>query len=76
MEKLWGKLRFFVKKQVETDVFEGQERDGRRRGRKDRGRTFPDYNPYTIRRCRDCDMNSGKGKLAFVAENEVCRGVR
>ena len=44
--------------------------------RKDRGRTFPDYNPYTIRRCRDCGMNSGKGKLAFVAENEVCRGVR
>ena len=23
---------------METDVFEGQERDGRRRGRKDRGR--------------------------------------
>ena len=39
VEKLWGKLRFFVKKQVETDVFEGQERDGRRRGRKDGGRT-------------------------------------
>ena len=39
MEKSWGKLRFFVKKQVETDVFEGQERDGRRRGRKDGGRT-------------------------------------
>ena len=37
MEKSWGKLRFFVKKQVETDVFEGQERDGRRRGREDRG---------------------------------------
>ena len=29
----------FEKKQVETDVFEGQERDGRRRGRKDGGRT-------------------------------------
>lgn len=29
----------FVKKQIETDVFEGQERDGRRRGRKDGGRT-------------------------------------
>ena len=29
----------FVKKQVETDVFEGQERDGRSRGRKDGGRT-------------------------------------
>ena len=44
--------------------------------REDRGRTFPDYNPYTIRRCRDCGMNSGKGKLAFVAENELCRGCK
>ena len=44
--------------------------------REDRGRTFPDYNPYTIRRCRDCGMNSGKGKLAFVAENEVCEACR
>ena len=83
VEKSWRRQRFFVKKQVETDVFEGQERDGRRRGRKDRGgwrkdrrRTFPDYNPYTIRRCRDCGMNSGKGKLAFVPENELCEACR
>ena len=41
-----------------------------------KGRTFPDYNPYTIRRCRDCDMNSGKGKLAFVPENEVCEACK
>ncbi|MDY3356153.1 MAG: hypothetical protein SOW79_08255 [Prevotella sp.] len=78
-KKMWKIVKIvavFVMKQVETDVFEGQERDGRRRGRKDGGRTFPDYNPYTIRRCRDCGMNSGKGKLAFVAEKEVCRGVR
>ncbi|MDY4464091.1 MAG: hypothetical protein SPE31_07165 [Prevotella sp.] len=33
------KAAVFVKKQVETDVFEGQERDGRRQGRKDGGRT-------------------------------------
>lgn len=33
------KAAVFVKNQVETDVFEGQERDGRRRGRKDGGRT-------------------------------------
>ena len=44
--------------------------------REDRGRTFPDYNPYTIRRCRDCDMNSGKDKLAFVPENELCEACR
>ncbi|MDD7159405.1 MAG: hypothetical protein PUH68_03470 [Bacteroidales bacterium] len=37
-----GKAAVFVKKQVETDVFEGQERDGRRRGRKDGGRMEED----------------------------------
>ena len=35
-------------------------------------KTFPDYNPYTIRRCRDCDIAKGKLKLAFVPDNEVC----
>ena len=55
---------------------EGEWRENGGRMEEDGGRTFPDYNPYTIRRCRDCDMNSGKGKLAFVAEKEVCRGVR
>ena len=36
-------------------------------------KTFPDYNPYTIRRCRDCDIAKGKLKLArFVPETEVC----
>ena len=35
-------------------------------------KTFPDYNPYTISRCRDCDIASGKAKLAFVPDNEVC----
>ena len=32
MKEIVGKAAVFVKKQVETDVFEGQERDGRRRG--------------------------------------------
>ena len=45
-------------------------------GGRTEGGTFPDYNPYTIRRCRDCGMNSGKGKLAFVAENELCEACR
>lgn len=36
------KAAVFVKKQVETDVFEGQERDGKRRGRKDGGRMEED----------------------------------
>lgn len=35
-------------------------------------KTVPDYNPYTIRRCRDCDIAKGKLKLAFVPENELC----
>ena len=38
------------------------------------GKSVPDYNPYTIRRCRDCDVAKGKAKLArFVPDNEVCR---
>lgn len=35
-------------------------------------KTIPDYNPYTIKRCRDCDIAKGKIKLAFVPDNEVC----
>lgn len=36
--------------------------------------TFPDYNPYSIRKCRDCDIAKGKLSLAriFVQDNEVC----
>lgn len=38
------------------------------------GKAVPDYNPYTIRRCRDCDIAKGKLKLAraFVPDNEIC----
>lgn len=35
-------------------------------------KTVPDYNPYTIRRCQDCDVAKGKLKLAFVPDNELC----
>lgn len=37
-------------------------------------KSVPDYNPYTIRRCRDCDIAKGKLKLArtFVPDNEIC----
>ena len=36
-------------------------------------KTIPDYNPYTIRRCRDCDIAKDKIKLArFAPENELC----
>ena len=39
------------------------------------GKTVPDYNPYTIRRCSTCPVAKGsKGrKLAFVPDNEVCQ---
>lgn len=38
-------------------------------------RAVPDYNPYTISRCRDCDIAKGKAKLAktFIPDNELCR---
>ena len=39
-------------------------------------KTFPDYNPYTIKRCRDCDIAKGKLNLAFVPENELCAACR
>lgn len=35
-------------------------------------KAVPDYNPYTIRQCRDCDIAKGKLKLEFVPDNEVC----
>jgi len=47
-------------------------------------KTFPDYNPYTIRRCRDCDIakatvpdgSPSGSKLVFVPENELCAACR
>lgn len=37
-------------------------------------KTVPDYNPYTIKRCRDCDIAKGKLDLDRkpVADNELC----
>ena len=46
-------------------------------------KTFPDYNPYTIRRCRDCDIAKGNGagsplslSRPFIPENELCQACR
>ena len=40
-------------------------------------KAVPDYNPYTIRRCRDCDIAKGKIKLAkFIPENDLCAACR
>lgn len=39
-------------------------------------KAFPDYNPYTIKRCRDCDIAKGKLGLAFIPENELCQACR
>ena len=37
-------------------------------------KTMPDYNPYTIRKCNDCDLAKGNLKLAkqFIPDNELC----
>ena len=39
-------------------------------------KAVPDYNPYTIKRCRDCDIAKGKTNLAFVPENQLCEACR
>lgn len=40
-------------------------------------KTFPDYNPYTIRRCNDCDIAQGKAKLAKSApDNQLCEACK
>ena len=35
-------------------------------------KSVPDYNPYTIRRCRDCDIAKGKANLAFIPDSQLC----
>ena len=42
------------------------------------GKSVPDYNPYTIRRCRDCDIAKGNLKLAktFIPDNELCEACK
>ena len=40
------------------------------------GKAMPDYNPYTIRRCRDCDIAQGKTNLAYIPDNELCAACR
>ena len=39
-------------------------------------KAMPDYNPYSIRRCNDCDLAKGKTTLAFVPDNELCATCR
>jgi len=41
-------------------------------------KTTPNYNPYTIKRCRDCDIARGKLDLDRkpVADNELCAACR
>lgn len=39
------------------------------------GKTMPDYNPYTIKRCNDCDVaKGGNTKLGFVPDYQLCQG--
>ena len=44
-------------------------------------KTFPDYNPYTIKRCRDCDIaknpsNPSTLSRPFIPDNELCQACR
>lgn len=41
-------------------------------------KTVPDYNPYTIKRCRDCDIAKGKLNLEKgpVADNQLCEACK
>lgn len=57
---------------------EALQRDTKGMFRFNSGKTekaVPDYNPYTISRCKDCDIAKGKAKLAkaFIPDNELCR---
>lgn len=37
------------------------------------GKSVPDYNPYTISRCKDCDIAQGKFKAAkTIVDSELC----
>lgn len=39
-------------------------------------KTMPDYNPYTIKRCRDCDVAKERQELVFVPEYQLCKACR
>lgn len=39
-------------------------------------KSVPDYNPYTISQCRNCNVAKGKLNLAFIPSNQVCQGCR
>ena len=40
--------------------------------------TVPDYNPYTISKCRSCDIAKGKSRLARLTppDNQICQACR
>lgn len=37
-------------------------------------KSVPDYNPYTISQCRNCDIAKGNIKLAFIPSDQLCQG--
>jgi SPP1 gp7 family putative phage head morphogenesis protein len=39
-------------------------------------KSVPDYNPYTIRRCNDCDVAGGKINLAYTPDSDQCAACR
>ncbi|MBT0708808.1 Phage Mu protein F like protein [Bacteroides uniformis] len=41
-----------------------------------KGKTMPDYNPYTIRRCNGCDLAKKTGLAKAIPENQLCAACR
>lgn len=39
-------------------------------------KTMPDYNPYTIRRCNDCDVAKGGSVKLALPDNQLCEACR
>lgn len=39
-------------------------------------KSVPDYNPYTISRCRTCDVAKGKMNLSKPLDNDLCKTCR
>lgn len=39
-------------------------------------KSVPDYNPYTIKRCNDCDIAKGKANLTLALGSDICEACR
>ena len=65
-EKLYKRTKALAEQQAKSKGKSGMFRFNPVKQRK----IFPDYNPYTIKRCNNCDL--AKGKFGKVDVNELC----